>query len=133
MKDPIVPIVQHGYPHFVVVRGLDSRGRIKLADPGFGNRTMSVEDLRGRLAGRHWLRGDAMKRLLTVLSITAGFGLLADTATAQTVEQLKKELAVKNAEIARLRGRVRELEGAGAPVRPMEPVAIWRRHLPVMR
>jgi hypothetical protein len=41
LKDPIVPILQHGYPHFVVVRGLDSRGRIKLADPGFGNRTMS--------------------------------------------------------------------------------------------
>ena len=41
LKDPIVPVVQHGYPHFVVVRGLDRRGRIKLADPGFGNRTMS--------------------------------------------------------------------------------------------
>ena len=50
-----------------------------------------------------------------------GLGLLADTASAQTVEQLKKELAVKNAEIARLSRRVRELEGAGAPVVPMEP------------
>ena len=34
--------MQYGYPHFVVVRGLDRSGRIKLADPGFGNRTMSV-------------------------------------------------------------------------------------------
>ena len=42
LKDPIVPIVQYGYPHFVVVRGLDRRSRIKIADPGFGNRTMSV-------------------------------------------------------------------------------------------
>jgi hypothetical protein len=62
-----------------------------------------------------------MKRLLTVLAIAASFGLLADPATAQTVEQLKKELAVKNAEIARLSRRVRQLEGAGAPVTPMEP------------
>jgi uncharacterized protein len=42
LNSPIVPIVQYGYPHFVVVRGLDSAGRVKLADPGFGNRTMSV-------------------------------------------------------------------------------------------
>ena len=39
-----------------------------------------------------------MKRLLIILSIAASFGFLADPATAQTVEQLKKELAVKNAE-----------------------------------
>lgn len=43
LKDPIVPILQHGYPHFVVVRALDSKDRIKLADPAFGNRTMSVK------------------------------------------------------------------------------------------
>jgi len=43
LKSPIVPIVQYGSPHFVVVRGLDSRGRVELADPSFGNRTMSVE------------------------------------------------------------------------------------------
>ena len=42
LNSPIVPIVQHGYPHFVVVRGLDHRGRITIADPSFGNRTMSV-------------------------------------------------------------------------------------------
>ena len=44
LDSAIVPIVQYGNPHFVVVRGLDRRGRLKLADPGFGNRTMSVED-----------------------------------------------------------------------------------------
>ena len=51
LKDPIVPIVRHGYPHFVVVRGLDRRGRIKLADPGFGNRTMSVRTFTGAWQG----------------------------------------------------------------------------------
>jgi len=44
LGSPIVPIVQYGNPHFVVVRGLDRRGKLKLADPSFGNRTMSVED-----------------------------------------------------------------------------------------
>jgi predicted double-glycine peptidase len=44
LNSPIVPIVQYGNPHFVVVRGLDGRGRISIADPGFGNRTMSVPD-----------------------------------------------------------------------------------------
>lgn len=44
LNSPIVPIVQHGYPHFVVVRGLNARGRVDIADPAFGNRTMSVAD-----------------------------------------------------------------------------------------
>jgi hypothetical protein len=44
LNSPIVPIVQYGNPHFVVVRGLDGRGRVSIADPGFGNRTMSVPD-----------------------------------------------------------------------------------------
>ena len=44
LTSPIVPIDQYGYPHFVVVRGLDRKGRVSIADPGFGNRTMSVRD-----------------------------------------------------------------------------------------
>jgi predicted double-glycine peptidase len=44
LESPIVPIVQYGNPHFVVVRGLDRRGRVSIADPGFGNRTMSIAD-----------------------------------------------------------------------------------------
>ena len=43
LNSPIVPIVQYGNPHFVMVRGLDS-GRVGIADPGFGNRTMSIQD-----------------------------------------------------------------------------------------
>ena len=41
-KNPIVPINARGDPHFVVVRGLRD-GRVELADPAFGNRSMSVE------------------------------------------------------------------------------------------
>jgi len=44
LQSPIVPLVQYDNPHFIVVRGLDSDGRVNIADPGFGNRTMSVED-----------------------------------------------------------------------------------------
>jgi uncharacterized protein len=43
LQSPIVPIVQYGNPHFVVVRGMEN-GRVSIADPGFGNRTMSVSD-----------------------------------------------------------------------------------------
>lgn len=38
----IVPTVIGGYPHFVVFRGV-REGRVLLADPAYGNRTMSVE------------------------------------------------------------------------------------------
>lgn len=44
LNDPIVPIVQYGNPHFVVVRGLDRYGRLDIADPAFGNLTMTVGD-----------------------------------------------------------------------------------------
>ena len=36
----IVPIATHGYQHFVVFRGVQ-RGRVLLADPAFGNRSLS--------------------------------------------------------------------------------------------
>ena len=38
----IVPVILQGYPHFVVFRGATSR-EVLLADPAFGNVTMSVE------------------------------------------------------------------------------------------
>jgi predicted double-glycine peptidase len=43
LDSPIVPIDFYGNAHFVVVRGLDAKGRMNLADPAFGNTTMSVE------------------------------------------------------------------------------------------
>jgi uncharacterized protein len=44
LHSPIVPVLQYGNPHFIVVRGLTSSGRVDIADPGFGNRTMSIVD-----------------------------------------------------------------------------------------
>jgi len=44
LNSPIVPVLQYGNPHFIVVRGVSSSGRVDIADPGFGNRTMAVAD-----------------------------------------------------------------------------------------
>ncbi|MEN3975951.1 C39 family peptidase [Emcibacter sp. SYSU 3D8] len=38
---PIVPIKVHGYNHYVVFAGLTPKGRVRLADPAYGNRTLS--------------------------------------------------------------------------------------------
>ncbi len=40
---PIVPIRVHGYNHYVVFMGLTPGGEVRLADPAFGNRTLSRE------------------------------------------------------------------------------------------
>ena len=50
---PIVPIVQHGYFHYVVFNGV-ADGRVLLADPAFGNRTVT----RARFESM-WLKGMA--------------------------------------------------------------------------
>ena len=42
-ESPIVPVLLHGFPHFVVFRGMNDSGHVRLADPAFGNRTMSRE------------------------------------------------------------------------------------------
>jgi len=42
MAPAIVPTVMAGLDHFVVVRGI-REGHVLLADPGFGNRTLTVE------------------------------------------------------------------------------------------
>jgi predicted double-glycine peptidase len=51
LDNPIVPIQTNGLHHFVVVRGVDD-GRVHLADPAFGNRTMSK-----RAFERAWFDG----------------------------------------------------------------------------
>lgn len=68
-----------------------------------------------------------MRRIAYIIvSLVVGAGLFTGPASAQTVEQLKRELAVKNAEIARLTGRVRQLESGGAaPVRPMAAQPVY--------
>jgi uncharacterized protein len=42
MAPAIVPVATRGYPHFVIVRGR-AGGKVLVADPAFGNRTMDVE------------------------------------------------------------------------------------------
>jgi len=42
MAPAVVPVMTRGYPHFVVVRGA-SDGKVLIADPAFGNRTMDVD------------------------------------------------------------------------------------------
>lgn len=41
---PIIPLRVHGYNHYVVLRGITSNGDVKIADPAFGNYTMSQND-----------------------------------------------------------------------------------------
>lgn len=43
MAPVIVPVRVRGYNHFVIFRGM-YKGRVLLADPAWGNRTMTVED-----------------------------------------------------------------------------------------
>lgn len=38
---PIVPVKLHGYNHYVVFKGLTADGRVRIADPAFGNRTLN--------------------------------------------------------------------------------------------
>ena len=45
LRNPIVPIDVRDDPHFVVVRGMRD-GKVHLADPAFGNRSMDVERFR---------------------------------------------------------------------------------------
>lgn len=40
---PIVPVDFHGYNHYVVFKGLTPDGDVWLADPAFGNRTVSKQ------------------------------------------------------------------------------------------
>jgi predicted double-glycine peptidase len=46
----VVPIRAHGFRHFVVYRGR-SEGRVLVADPAFGNRTLPEADFRSAWAG----------------------------------------------------------------------------------
>jgi uncharacterized protein len=50
MAPAIVPITTRGYPHFVVVRG-QAGGKLLIADPAFGNRTMDVEAFQSAWTG----------------------------------------------------------------------------------
>jgi hypothetical protein len=66
-------------------------------------------------------------RVAAILSAALVVGLLNSTASAQNVEQLKRELAAKKAKISKLERRVRELESRTRPapvtVAQPQPVA----------
>ena len=51
---PIIPIKLHGYNHYVVYKGLTAEGDVRLADPAFGNRTLSRSSF-----DKAWLDGMA--------------------------------------------------------------------------
>lgn len=53
----IVPITTNGYNHFVVFRGVHN-GRVLLADPAWGNRTMRVEEFM-----EHWIDYPTLGRI----------------------------------------------------------------------
>ena len=76
-----------------------------------------------------------MNGLAASFAIACGAALLATAANAQTVEQLKRELAAKKAQISRLERRLRELEkrppAAERPTLVTAPVATVPAAVPV--
>jgi uncharacterized protein len=54
LQSPIVPIDMYGNPHFIVIRGMTRSGAVDVADPAFGNHTMSVSEFQ-----RVWREGIA--------------------------------------------------------------------------
>lgn len=49
---PIVPVNFHGYNHYVVYKGLTPEGDVWLADPAYGNRTLTLDQFNNA-----WLNG----------------------------------------------------------------------------
>jgi uncharacterized coiled-coil protein SlyX len=59
-----------------------------------------------------------MNRLAASLAIGCGAALFATTANAETVDDLKRELAAKKAYIAKLERRLRDLEQRSSAPKP---------------
>lgn len=55
---PIVPLRLRGYNHYVVYRGLTPEGKVHIADPAWGNRTLSREKFEAA-----WIEGIAFVML----------------------------------------------------------------------
>src|SRR5262249_40129845 len=70
------------------------------------------------LEGRHRFRGDPMNRLAASLLLACAAALFATTANAETVEDLRRDLAAKKAYIAKLERRLRDLEQLPRPPKP---------------
>jgi hypothetical protein len=63
-----------------------------------------------------------MSRSVAILSVALAVGLVSTSADAQSVSQLKAELAAEEAQVAKLKKRVRELEQSPPPVIQSAPV-----------
>jgi hypothetical protein len=70
-----------------------------------------------------------MSRSAAILSVALTLGLLTTSANAQSVTQLKAELAAEEAQVAKLKKRVRELERG--PPRLIQPVPVVAPMVPV--
>jgi len=55
---PIVPLRLRGYNHYVVYRGLTPEGKVRIADPAWGNRTLGREKFEAA-----WIEGIAFVML----------------------------------------------------------------------
>ncbi len=64
-----------------------------------------------------------MSRSVAILSAALAVGLLSTSADAQSVAELKAELAAKEAQVAKLKKRVRELEQSPPSLIQPAPVA----------
>ena len=51
LTHPIVPIDFHGNPHFVVVRGVNAKGQVHIADPAFGNYAVAADEFKANWNG----------------------------------------------------------------------------------
>ncbi len=58
LDGPIIPVNLYGYNHYVVFKGLTPEGRVWLADPAYGNRTLSRKRFE-----RVWMEGMAFTLL----------------------------------------------------------------------
>jgi predicted double-glycine peptidase len=58
----IVPVRFYGYNHFVVFRGVTTNGRVVLADPAYGNRSMTTDRFM-----RAWIEDQRLGRMAFTL------------------------------------------------------------------
>ena len=74
LKVPVIVYLEHrGFPHFSVIRGVDSLGRVQLADPSWGNQLLSQREF-----AKLWPRGPKGKGKLLLLRPRANSSIVTD-------------------------------------------------------
>lgn len=72
---PAIVYLEHrGFPHFSVVRGVDHRGRVQLADPSWGNQLLSQREFE-----KLWLIGASKKGKLLLLRPQPNSNIVANS------------------------------------------------------